>query len=96
MSLPFTHASEYAIVLDEKSHELPFTDVADGDWFQAAVEYVYCNDIMTGTSGTTFEPSITLSRAMVAQILYNLEGQPDISDENLATLFGRGRRGLVR
>lgn len=83
VSLPFTHASEYAIVLDEKSHELPFTDVADGDWFQAAVEYVYCNDIMTGTSGTTFEPSITLSRAMVAQILYNLEGQPDISDENL-------------
>lgn len=76
VSLPFTHASEYAIVLDEKSHELPFTDVADGDWFQAAVEYVYCNDIMTGTSGTTFEPSITLSRAMVAQILYNLEGQP--------------------
>lgn len=83
VSLPFTHASEYAIVLDEKSHELPFTDVADGDWFQAAVEYVYRQGIMAGTSGTTFEPNTTLSRAMVAQILYNLEGQPDISEENL-------------
>ena len=83
VSLPFTHASEYAIVLDEKSHELPFTDVADGDWFQAAVEYVYRQGIMAGTSGTTFDPGTTLSRAMVAQILYNLEGQPDISQENL-------------
>ena len=83
VALKFTHASEYAIVLDEKSHELPFTDTAKGAWYQGAVEYVYRNSIMTGTSATTFEPNTTLSRAMVAQILYNLEGQPDISDENL-------------
>lgn len=83
VSLPFTRASEYAIVLDEKSHELPFTDTIKGAWYQGAVEYVYRNSIMTGTSATTFEPGTTLSRAMVAQILYNLEGQPDISEENL-------------
>ena len=85
MSLPFTHASEYAIVLDEKSHELPFTDVADGDWFQAAVEYVYRQGIMAGTSATTFEPNTTLSRAMVAQIPYNLEGQPTVTGESTFT-----------
>lgn len=85
VSLPFTHASEYAIVLDEKSHELPFTDVADGDWFQAAVEYVYRQGIMAGTSGTTFEPNTPLSRAMVAQILYNLEGQPTVTGESTFT-----------
>ena len=83
VALKLSHASEYAIVLDTKSHELPFDDVNVGDWFQAAVEYVYRNDIMTGTSATTFEPNTTLSRAMVAQILYNLEGQPDVSEENL-------------
>lgn len=83
VALKFSHASEYAIVLDTKSHELPFTDTVKGAWYQGAVEYVYRNDIMTGTSGTTFEPGTTLSRAMVAQILYNLEGQPDISQENL-------------
>ena len=83
VALKFTHASEYAIVLDEKSHELPFTDTIKGAWYQGAVEYVYRNGIMTGTSATTFEPGTTLSRAMVAQILYNLEGQPDISEENL-------------
>ena len=85
VSLPFTHASEYAIVLDEKSHELPFTDVADGDWFQAAVEYVYRQGIMAGTSATTFEPNTTLSRTMVAQILYNLEGQPTVTGESTFT-----------
>ena len=83
VALKLSHASEYAIVLDTKSHELPFTDTTKGAWYQGAVEYVYRNGIMTGTSATTFEPNTTLSRAMVAQILYNLEGQPDISQENL-------------
>ena len=47
VALKFTHASEYAIVLDESSHELPFTDTAKGAWYQGAVEYVYRNGIMT-------------------------------------------------
>ena len=85
VALKFTHASEYAIVLDESSHELPFTDTAKGAWYQGAVEYVYRNGIMTGTSATTFEPNTTLSRAMVAQILYNLEGQPAVEGESTFT-----------
>ena len=85
VALKFTHASEYAIVLDESSHELPFTDTAKGAWYQGAVEYVYRNSIMTGTSATTFEPNTTLSRAMVAQILYNLEGQPTVTGESTFT-----------
>ena len=85
VALKFTHASEYAIVLDESSHELPFTDTAKGAWYQGAVEYVYRNGIMTGTSATTFEPNAPLSRAMVAQILYNLEGQPTVEGESTFT-----------
>lgn len=85
VALKFTHASEYAIVLDESSHELPFTDTAKGAWYQGAVEYVYRNGIMTGTSATTFEPNASLSRAMVAQILYNLEGQPTVTGESTFT-----------
>lgn len=85
VALKFTHASEYAIVLDESSHELPFTDTVEGAWYQGAVEYVYRNGIMTGTSGTTFEPNAPLSRAMVAQILYNLEGQPTVTGESTFT-----------
>ena len=71
-----THASQYAIVLDEKSHTLSFQDVKEGSWFQGAVEYVYRAGLMAGTGDTTFEPNAKLTRAMTAQILYNLEGQP--------------------
>lgn len=85
VALKFTHASEYAIVLDESSHELPFTDTAKGAWYQGAVEYVYRNGIMTGTSATTFSPNTAMNRAMVAQILYNLEGQPTVTGESTFT-----------
>ena len=85
VALKFTHASEYAIVLDESSHELPFTDVGKKSWYTAAVQYVYQHGIMTGTGATAFEPNTTLSRAMVAQILYNLEGQPAVEGESTFT-----------
>lgn len=76
-----THASQYAIVLDEKSHTLSFQDVKEGSWFQGAVEYVYRAGLMAGTGDTTFEPNAKLTRAMTAQILYNLEGQPEVTGE---------------
>ena len=81
--LRMTHASQYAIIIDKQTHQLPFTDVASGAWYEQAVRYAYLNSIMAGTSGTAFQPNGTLSRAMAVQILYNLEGQPDISGENL-------------
>lgn len=76
-----THASQYAIVLDEKSHTLSFQDVGEGSWFQDAVEYVYRAGLMAGTGDTTFEPNAKLTRAMTAQILYNLEGTPEVTGE---------------
>ena len=51
---------------------LPFTDVAEGDWYYDAVAYCWENGIMDGTSGTTFAPGMLLNRAMAAQVLYNL------------------------
>ena len=62
---------------------LPFEDVAPGAWYESAVRYAYFHNIMEGMSATTFQPNGTLSRAMAVQIFYNLEGQPDVSDENL-------------
>ena len=51
---------------------LPFTDVAEGDWYYDAVAYCWENGIMDGTSGTAFAPNMILTRAMMAQVLYNL------------------------
>ncbi len=82
-SLKMTHASQYAIIIDEQTHQLPFEDVTSGTWYEGAVRYAYLHDIMEGMSATSFQPNGTLSRAMAVQIFYNLEGQPDISGENL-------------
>ena len=59
-----------------QSAGIPFTDVKQGAWYYDAVEYVYQNGLMAGTSPTTFGPESTLTRAMVVQILYNKENKP--------------------
>ena len=82
-SLKMTHASQYAIIIDDQTHQLSFTDVASGTWYEGAVRYAYLHDIMEGMSETEFAPATALTRAMAVQIFYNLEGQPDISGENL-------------
>ena len=56
--------------------EYRFLDVNSGHWFYDAVMFVYEEGIMQGTGGTTFSPTATLSRGMVATILYRLEGEP--------------------
>ena len=63
----------------------PFVDVKEGDWYYEAVKFVYENDMMVGTGVDTFAPQTTLDRAMVAQILYNLEDQPTVTEETAFT-----------
>ena len=58
----------------------PFTDVGNA-WYRNAIQYVYENNLMAGTGDTTFDPEVSLTRAMTAQILYNLEGQPEVDEE---------------
>ncbi len=52
-----------------------------------AVEYVSQNGMMNGTSSNRFSPNDSTNRAMIATILYRLEGEPDISGENLGYPF---------
>lgn len=70
---------------------LPFTDVKEGDACYAAVQYVYTNKLMAGTTDTTFEPEAPLQRAMLAQILYNKEGAKDVATESKYTDVEIGR-----
>lgn len=56
-----------------------FTDVKSGYWYAAAVDYVVDNKLMGGYNDTTFGTEDNLSRAMMAQILYNKEGKPAVS-----------------
>ncbi|MDO4281428.1 MAG: S-layer homology domain-containing protein, partial [Peptococcaceae bacterium] len=66
---------------------LPFTDVSEGAWYIDPVRFVYSEGLMTGTSATTFSPNLTTTRGMIVAILYRMEGEPDLSNENLGYPF---------
>lgn len=62
--------------------ELNFTDVKESDWFYKGVAYVVDKDIMNGVSENEFAPSGKLTRAMLVQMLYNMESRPACDAEN--------------
>ena len=59
--------------------KFPFTDVSKNDRCYDAVEYLYNNGIMNGTTDTLFSPNAELTRAMVVTILYRAQGKPAVS-----------------
>lgn len=62
--------------------ELNFTDVKESDWFFKGVEYVVDKGIMSGVSENEFAPAGKLTRAMLVQMLYNMESRPACDAEN--------------
>ena len=79
VTIPFSHASQYAIVIDTHSHATVdvsdlFIDIAPDAWYKDAVQYAYDNGLMTGVSDTEFAPEATTTRAMIVSILARLEG----------------------
>ena len=53
-----------------------FDDVDLNEWYHKAIDYVVYNGLMAGLDEDSFGPDWELSRAMCAQIFFNLEGQP--------------------
>lgn len=62
--------------------DLNFTDVSSSDWFFKGVEYVVDKGIMSGVSENEFAPFGKLTRAMLVQMLYNMESRPACDAEN--------------
>lgn len=56
--------------------ENPYADISQDAWYYASLAYVTSNGIINGYTDGTFRPHRTLSRAQLAQLLYNLEGRP--------------------
>lgn len=61
-----------------------FADVPASAWYYDAVEYVYENGLMSGVSGGRFAPNDTLTRAMLVQTLYAMEGRPAAASAGFA------------
>ena len=70
--------SHFSIYVVDAAWANPFNDVYEGDWFYNAVRYANENSLMAGVSDTTFAPNMNLTRAMVVQMLYSLEGKPAV------------------
>ena len=69
----------------------PFTDVFEKDWFYDDAMFVYKNGLMLGTSKTLFNPHGTVTRGMMATILWRMEGSLAPKDENSFTDVEAGR-----
>ena len=57
-----------------------FQDVAQSDWFYNAVQYVSQQGLMSGVAANRFDPNGLLTRGMIAQILYAMEGRPAVAE----------------
>ena len=65
--------------LEGAAEQPGFSDVSKNDWFYDAVQDAVDMGLMAGVSADRFDPKGTVTRAMVAQILYAREGKPTVS-----------------
>lgn len=59
--------------------QLKFKDVKKGSWYEQAVKWAVKNNITTGTTATTFEPSAICTRAQIVTFLWRYKGEPNVS-----------------
>ena len=64
-----------------------FADVAEGEWYVDAVQYVYNADLMTG-NGNLFNPTKDVTRAQVVTTLYRMAGRPEVTDYKVCEELG--------
>lgn len=57
----------------------PIADVSGNAWYHVAVQFVTGDGYMNGVGGNQFDPNGQVTRAQMAQILYNFSGKPDVS-----------------
>ncbi len=67
-----------AAVSGLKVVENTFDDAASG-WYKPAVDFAQASGLMSGMGDNKFAPDVTTTRAMVAQVMYELADEPDVS-----------------
>lgn len=70
---------------DETCPIWPFTDASTTVWYHDGVHFCIDEGLMEGYGGDLFGPNDTLSRAQLCQIVYNMEGQPDVTGDSVFT-----------
>ena len=65
-------------LLDETCPMDSFTDLVATAWYHDGVHFCIENELMNGTSSTTFEPGSATTRSMIVTMLYRLAGEPEV------------------
>ncbi len=60
---------------------LAFPDIDLTEWYHEGVDYAIAHNLMRGIDVGVFAPEKTVTRAEMAGILWNLEGQPEVEAE---------------
>jgi uncharacterized protein with FMN-binding domain len=68
-----------------------YVDLDNTKWYHTCVDYVISNGLMIGDGKGHFTPQATVTRAMVAQILYNQAGKPAVSGKSPFTDVAEGQ-----
>ena len=71
-----THFSTFAVL---ESRAATFQDVDISAWYMTSVEYALQSGLMGGYNSERFGTNDNLSRAQLAQILFNKEGRPGVN-----------------
>ena len=66
---------------------MPFTDVKESDWFYSYVKTMYDNELVSGTTPTTFSPQDTVTLGEALKFILNAAGYtaPTTSGKNWAS-----------
>ena len=71
----------------ETAASLPYDDIEAGAFYVPAFRWAHANNIIVGTSPTTFSPQQPATRAHIATILHRLTGNPEpLTDPDLGDL----------
>lgn len=73
ITIPLDGSAELEII-DNSKH---FSDVPAGSWMADAIEFTSAHELLNGTGAGRFSPYLSMSRAMLAVVFYNLENNPE-------------------
>lgn len=63
----------------EPEWDNPYSDVSDSYWAYDAIRFVTEEELFQGVPGGGFAPELTMSRAMLATVLYRAAGSPAVT-----------------
>lgn len=77
------------VELEER--ESSYSDVAGPSWYEDAVAFTSARGLFSGVGGGRFAPEQTMTRSMLASVLYRMDGAPAVSADGAFSDVPAGR-----